>query len=399
VFRIGVGVNGSAEQGDSQLEAELRSLDRDTRVVLSVLAVTGRASVSVDELGELAEVSDAERALAELERRGLVVRDDRDRRALPPGARERLKQLLVSVDVVDRVLRGFIQIAEDGRLTLDDLDVAVELTRIAAETGHWAELLQLAEAAETTLSITHRVEEWVEIVERRLEAARVVGDREATVRAEQELDRLRRMAPPTRLASAQTLASRGATTALRQSFSGVPLATWLVAGAALVLAVGGSFAAGRASATQGPRGPEGPPGTPGLAGARGPRGPAGPPGTAAAKGNPGPPGPVGATGPPGRAGAPAIRLWAIVSAGGGVVVWPKGSDKPDASLTSEDGAYDVTFSEDISACAWLAVPVRDDVVRTVQIPQPLPTSGSVTDPNIVHVKLSRPWEFSLALLC
>ena len=392
-------MDGSAEQGDSQLDAELRSLDRDARVVLSVLAVTGRASVSVDELGELTEVSDAKLALAELERRGLAVRDYADRRVLAPGARERLKQLLVSVDVVDRVLRGFIKIAEDGRLTIEDLDVVVELTRIAAETGHWAELLELAEAAETTLSLTRRIEEWIEIVERRLEAAQAVGDRQAAVRAEQELDRLRRTTLPTRLSGAQSLASRGATTALRQSFSGVPLVTWLAAGAALILAVGGGIAAGRASATQGPRGPEGLPGAAGPAGARGARGPAGPPGTAAEKGDPGPRGPRGATGAAGQAGAPAVRLWAIIGAGGGVVVSAPGSDKPDATLTSKDGAYDITFSEDISTCAWLAVPVRDEIVRTVENTPPLPTSGFVTDPNAVQVKLSRPWEFGLALLC
>jgi collagen triple helix repeat protein len=392
-------VNGNEGQDDPQLTADLRSLDRDARLVLAVLAVTGRAPVSVDEVGEIAEVSDAELALAELESRALVVRDDGDRHALPPRSRERLKQLLVAVDVVDRVLRGFIKIAEDGRLTLDDLDVIVELTRVAAETGHWAELLELVDAAETTLSTTHRVEEWAEIVERRLEAARVVGDRRATVRAEQELDRLRRMATPTRLSGAQTLASRGATTTLRETVAGVPLGAWVVAGAAIVLAVGAGVAAGRASATQGPPGPEGPRGAAGPAGVRGAQGPPGAPGTAADKGDPGPRGPRGATGAPGQAGAPAIRLWAIVGAGGGASVWPKGTDRPDASLTSADGAYDVTFSDDISTCAWLAVPVRNDVVRTVEIAPPLPTSGPVTDPHTVRVKLSRPWEFSLAVLC
>jgi hypothetical protein len=78
-----------------------------------------------------------------------------------------LKRLLASLDTVDRVLRGFIDIAEDGRLTLDDLDAVLELTRIAAATGRWAELLRLVNAAETTLSVTRRVEEWGEILERR----------------------------------------------------------------------------------------------------------------------------------------------------------------------------------------------------------------------------------------
>jgi len=137
----------------------------------------------------------------------------------------------------------------------------------------------------------------------------------------------------------------------------------------------------------------------GPAGVRGAQGPPGPPGTAAEKGDPGPRGPRGATGAPGQAGASAIRLWVIVGAGGAASAWPEGTDKPDASPTSADGAYDVTFSEDISTCAWVAVPVRNDVLRTVEIAPPLPTSGPVTDPKTVHVKLSRPWEFTLAVLC
>jgi hypothetical protein len=201
-------VTEGSDGDDAQIAAELRSLDPDARLVLAVLAVAGRASLSVEELGEVTEVSDARLALVELERRGLVVREDGDRASLHPGVRGRLKRLLASVDVVDRVLRSFIRVAEDGRLTLDDLDAVVELTAIAAETGHWAELLRLAEAAETTLSITHRVEEWVEIVERRLEAARVVGDSKAVIRAEQELARLKQMTAPTTVARSGTAEQR-----------------------------------------------------------------------------------------------------------------------------------------------------------------------------------------------
>ena len=132
--------------------------------------------------------------LAELERRGLVVRDE-DRYRLAPPAHGPLKRLLASVDVTDRALRAFIRIAEDGRLTLDDLDAVVELTGIAAQTRRWKELLRLAEAAETTLSTTHRVEEWIEIVERRRVAARALRDRDAERRAERELERLGASAP------------------------------------------------------------------------------------------------------------------------------------------------------------------------------------------------------------
>ena len=213
---------------------ELGSLDPDARLVLAVLAVVGRGSLSIEELGEISELPDARQALAELEQRGLVVGEG-DRRALAPGARGRLQRLLASVDVVDRVLRGFIAIAEDGRLTIGDLDAVVALTRIAAETGRWAQLLRLAEAAERTLSTTRRIEEWVEIVERRLEAAGALGDSQAAGRAKQELDRAR--------ASARRVAG-GAPTALAV----------LVAAAVGAVGFGGGYLTGDQSSTDGDAG-------------------------------------------------------------------------------------------------------------------------------------------------
>jgi hypothetical protein len=133
--------------------------------------------------------------LANLEKRALVVRDG-DRYSLAPPAQGPLKRALASMDVADRVLRGFIRIAEDGRLTLDDLDAVVELTGIAAKAGRWRDLLHLAEAAERTLSTAHRVEEWIEIAKRRGEAGRALGDEHAIERAEQDLVRLRARRSP-----------------------------------------------------------------------------------------------------------------------------------------------------------------------------------------------------------
>jgi hypothetical protein len=163
------------DRDDAWVEEELRSLDPGAQDILAALAVCGRGSLSVDQLIEITGLSELPLTLAELERRSLVVRDG-DRYALAPPARGPVKRLLASVDIVDRVLRGFIRIAEDGRLTLDDLDAIVELTGIAAETQRWRELIRLAEAAETTLSTKHRVEEWIEIAERRGEARRALDD-------------------------------------------------------------------------------------------------------------------------------------------------------------------------------------------------------------------------------
>jgi hypothetical protein len=171
---------------------ELGSLDPGARLILAALAVVAPGSLSLEEVTEVTEVSESQPALAELQRRGLVIREG-DRFSLAPEERER-KGLLASLDVIDRVLRGFIAIAEDGRLTLEDLDAVLGLTRIAAETGRWAGLLRLVEATETTLSTTRRVEEWVEIVERRLEAAEAVGNRKAARQAKRELGQLRKTA-------------------------------------------------------------------------------------------------------------------------------------------------------------------------------------------------------------
>jgi hypothetical protein len=171
---------------------ELGSLDPAARLILAALAVVTPGSLSLEEVSEVTEVDEAQPALAELERRGLVI-SEADRFSLAPEEQER-KGLLASLDMVDRVLRGFIAIAEDGRLTIDDLDAVLGLTRIAAETGRWTELLRLVHAAEATLSTTRRIEEWIEIVERRLEAAQVVGDDKAARQAKRELARLRRIA-------------------------------------------------------------------------------------------------------------------------------------------------------------------------------------------------------------
>lgn len=178
---------GARRPGD--LSELIAAFGPEERRSLGVLAVVAPASLATDEVSRLAEIASSVQALTGLAQQGLVRREPDGRWSLAPESASRLKRLLAGL-TTDRVLRGFIGIAEDGRLDLSDLDAVVELTRIAAETGRWAELLRLAEAAQTALLTTHRVEDWVEIVERRLEAARVLGDTAAMARAERELARL-----------------------------------------------------------------------------------------------------------------------------------------------------------------------------------------------------------------
>jgi hypothetical protein len=183
----------------SRLSAELSSLDADARRVAATLAVLGRAPVSVQTLGEVSRVRDARSAVEELDRRRLIARVPGDRLSVAPEVQGRLKRLLASEDEVGAVLQGLTRRAEDGRLAAGDIDAVNEATRVASETGRWPELLRLAQAAEPTLSTTNRLGEWTQIVERRLEAARALGDEAAAAHAQRELDRLAAMDAPTRV--------------------------------------------------------------------------------------------------------------------------------------------------------------------------------------------------------
>ena len=183
----------------ARLSADLSSLDADGRRVAATLAVLGRAPVSVETLGEVARVRDARPAVEELERRRLIARVPGDRLSVAPEVQGRLKRLLASEDEVSAVLQGLTRRAEDGRLAAGDIDAVNEATRVASETGRWPELLRLAQAAEPTLATTNRLGEWTQIVERRLEAARALGDEAAAAHAQRELDRLAAMDAPTRV--------------------------------------------------------------------------------------------------------------------------------------------------------------------------------------------------------
>jgi hypothetical protein len=186
----------------AQLSAELNTLDADARRVVGALAVLGRAPVSVETLGEVSGARDARRAVEELDRRRLIARLPGGRLSVAPGVQGRLKRLLAADDEVDAVLRGLIRRAEDGRLAAGDIDAVNEATRVASESGRWPQVLRLAQASEATLAGTQRVDIWTRIVERRLEAARALGDEAAAAHAQRELDSLAAMSAPTRVVTA-----------------------------------------------------------------------------------------------------------------------------------------------------------------------------------------------------
>ena len=168
-------------------QTDIESLTPDERRVLAVLVAVGGAWVTAEQLAALSEIDDVVPVLVELERRGLVRKDERGRYAAAAGSDTRLRRALGVLDTADRVLRQLISIAEDGRLTLDDLDAVLGITAWAAQVGRLQELLQLVEAVEKTLSVSRRVEAWVPLVRRAKEAARELGDTEAEAWADEQL--------------------------------------------------------------------------------------------------------------------------------------------------------------------------------------------------------------------
>jgi hypothetical protein len=419
---------------DTLAELLLASLSDPERRLLVTLAAVRGASLTAERLAVLAEVDPVEPVLASLERRGLLRRDEKS--SLAAGlARldEKLGEISDLSGWTEKAVRLFVDLGRGGlspESALDDLGAIFNLLAWADDNRRWREALELVKVAETGLALAQRFDAWGHALEQALHASRQLDDPEEQAWALHQLGTRAALLDDRGSAKAylekaaklraslgeetaarlsrnnlELVARRGAARALRASLASVPRAAWVVAGAALALAVGVGFAGGHTSATQGPAGATGSPGPQGPAGPRGPQGPAGTPGAAAAKGDrgaPGPAGPAGTAGPagsPGKDGAPAIRLWAVLDAKGTVTAWPKDTDQPQGSLNT-DGSYEVTFAQDVSACAWLAVPIRSgSVIRTVEIQPPLPTSGAVTGSGPVQVQLGKPWPFTLAILC
>jgi hypothetical protein len=179
---------------DDALTEQLAALSELERDVLATLAVVDETSLSPAQIEALLGVAEVRPAVAELERRGLLQREEDDRVAAAPGLRERLSKVWNLVDTGDRVLQQLISIAEDGRLSVDDLGAVLGITEWACRLGRFEQLLQLVHAVQTTVDVIHRGEEWIEILGRAREAARSLGDVEAEAWVEAEVRRVYRLA-------------------------------------------------------------------------------------------------------------------------------------------------------------------------------------------------------------
>lgn len=178
---------------DEALTEQLSALSKVERDVLAALAVVGDTALSPAQIEKLVGVAEAREAVAELERRGLLLRDEDDRVAAAPGLRERLSKLWNLADTGDRLIQQLISIAEDGRLSIDDLDAVLGISEWACRLGRFEQLLRLVHAVQTTRDVVQRTQKWIEILGYAREAARSLDDVQAEAWVEAELRRVSRL--------------------------------------------------------------------------------------------------------------------------------------------------------------------------------------------------------------
>lgn len=129
---------------------QVAALPLAERRVLAALAVVGRASLSADELAELTEVAEIASLVADLERRGLVTRDEKQRCALGHLGEE-IRKTDDALSTGESLLQYMTTLAKGGKLTperlLDDAEAILGLTEWAAEWQRWEGLLRAGEDA------------------------------------------------------------------------------------------------------------------------------------------------------------------------------------------------------------------------------------------------------------
>jgi hypothetical protein len=179
-------VSGSGDwPHEETAETQFLGLPAAERQILAALGVVGHASLSADELADLAGAPDVIPLLEDLERRGLVRLDERRRYSVLRGVGDQLRRTDSAVGMGDRLLDHFATLARNGALTparLDnDAEAILGLTEWAAEAGRFARLLELVRSLEAAFGIAQRSGQWLTLLERARTAARVLGDRQSEI--------------------------------------------------------------------------------------------------------------------------------------------------------------------------------------------------------------------------
>jgi hypothetical protein len=267
--------DGGGWPGDETAETQVLALSPPARQILAALAVVGRASLSAAELAELTETDRVEPLIDDLERRGLIKRDERKRYSTAGRVGAQIRKTDEALASGDRLLQYMATLAKGGKLTperlLEDAEAILGLSEWAGETGQWAALLEFVKTLEACFSIAHRVDEWLTLLERGRSAARALGDRRSEIwvlqqmaaasasigdtsaaqRYMREADELQRGPTPTarRVASAEQTVAAGTRAASRAPWIiGLLIAGVVGIGAGYAIGIGGGDNVGETTA-------------------------------------------------------------------------------------------------------------------------------------------------------
>jgi hypothetical protein len=178
---VGRSVTGADDRpGDEIPPTRITDLPEAERTVLAALAIVGRASLSADELRELAKVDDVAPLLDDLKRRGLIEGEQKRRYSTAGRIGEEIRKTDDALSTGERLLQYVTTLAKGGKLTperlLDDAEAVLGLSEWAAEMERWEGLLELVKTVQAGFEIAHRVEELVALLERGRTAARALKD-------------------------------------------------------------------------------------------------------------------------------------------------------------------------------------------------------------------------------
>src|SRR5580765_8798558 len=101
----------AAGGSDDPTRLALGSLNLPERRVLAALAVVGRATLSTDELAGVVDVADAQSAVDELRRRGLVQTDERERHSVLRTVGEQIRRTDEALSAAEQLRRYFETLA------------------------------------------------------------------------------------------------------------------------------------------------------------------------------------------------------------------------------------------------------------------------------------------------
>jgi hypothetical protein len=156
-------------------------LPGDERTILAALAIVGRASLSTEELAALVEVDDVRPLVADLERRGLLRRDEKRRLGIAGRLGADIRKLNGTLETADRLM-GYVEtLAQGGRLTAarleDDAEAILGIAAWGAEVQQWARVLEFVKTVQASFALAERVHEQRVLLELGRTAASRLGDR------------------------------------------------------------------------------------------------------------------------------------------------------------------------------------------------------------------------------